>query len=305
MTGPLTPAVLGGFETGIKSEDKRSLPEIVLAATEGALHDADLGWDGIDAVVTASVDLFDGLTASSIAVTEVVGAVPRPETRIAADGLAAAIHAFHQIAAGAYDTVLVVAHGKASMAPHWDLTEWAMDPAYLQALGVDFQTVAGLQANLVAGSDQVTAMAPLGDGACAVILSSTAPDHATTITGTGHDLEAHYPGERDLSQWSGLERAAHRAYAMASIHDPVDAFAVAEPTCTFAHEQALFIEATGIGPTTPLGGLEAPTAPCVSGLSRLLAASRAIRGNPGQRALAHGAWGPAGQGQAVAVLEAT
>ncbi len=301
-------AVLGGAETEIVPEDLRSIPEMVLEAVAGALDDAAVQWEDVDAIVTASVDLFDGLTASSIAVTEVVGAVLKPETRIAADGMAAAIHAVHQIAAGAYGTVLVVAHGKASMAPHWDLTEWAMDPVYLQPLGVDFLTVAGLQANLIADSNRVGRCASLGDGACAVVLSSSVPSGAAVITGTGHDLDAHYPGDRDLSTWSGLQRAAGRAYEQAGVRDPATAFAVAEPSCMFPHEEGLFVEATAIGKNTPLspsGGLMEGTAPIVSGLTRLLAAARAIEGNPGRRALAHGAWGPAGQGHAVAIVEAT
>ena len=98
-------------------EDRRSIPEMVLEAAEQALADAELSVTTVDAVVTASVDLFDGLTASNIAVTEVVGAVMKPETRIAADGLAALVHGACPLWAGAYETVLVVAHGKASMAP--------------------------------------------------------------------------------------------------------------------------------------------------------------------------------------------
>jgi acetyl-CoA acetyltransferase len=344
-------SVLGGAETGIALEDPRSIAEMVLTAVEGALDDAALRWGDVDAIMTASVDLFDGMTASSIAVTEVVGAVMKPETRIAADGLVAAIHAAHQIAAGAYRTVLVVAHGKASMAPHWDLTSWAMDPIFLQPLGVDFLTVAGLQAGLIAGSDPTVVRrwaeqvarrrgaagggiagpvsvddvlaspmvaapiraemcAPLGDGACAVLLG--VPEAGKTkrpvvITGTGHDLSLHYPGDRDLTEWPGLRRACERAYAHAGISQPQTAFHVTEPSCLFPHEEALFVEAAALGEETALspdGGLFAGTAPVVAGLSRLLRAARAIEGRPGRRALAHGTWGPAGQGQAVAVMEA-
>jgi len=343
-------SILGGAETGIALQDPRSIAEMVLIAVEGALDDAALSWDDIDAVVTASVDLFDGLTASSIAVTEVVGAVMKPETRIAADGLAAAIHAVHQIESGAYNTVLVVAHGKASMAPHWDLTSWAMDPVFLQPLGVDFLTVAGLQANIIAGSDatvvrrwaekvvrrreaagggvagptsvkavlespvaaapiRVEMSAPLGDGACAVLLSATDGEVKAPILiiGTGHDLDPHHPGDRDLTAWTGLRRACRQAYDAAGIDDPKTAFVVAEPSCLFPHEEDLFVEAAGLEEATnlsPEGGLFAGTAPVVSGLSRLLRAVRAIEGNSGLRALAHGTWGPAGQGQAVVVVEA-
>lgn len=343
--------VLGCGETGPVGADSRSIPEMVLVAIEAALHDADMGWDDIDATVTASVDLVDGLTASGVAVTEVVGAVLRPETRIAADGLAAAIHATHQLSAGAYRTVLVVAHGKASMAPYWDLTAWAVDPVMLQPLGVDFLTIAALQARLLAGTDttvmhrwaelvadrrgaagggiagpvtvddvlgsievatpiRAQMCAPLGDGACAVVLGvprSGSLEGAVLISGTGHDLSPHYPGDGNLSEWAGLRRACSRAYAAAGIDDPETAFVVAEPSCLFPHEETLFVEATRIGRSTtvsPDGGLFAGTAPVAAGLSRLVRAVRAVAGRPGRRALAHGTWGPAGQGQAVVVVEA-
>jgi acetyl-CoA C-acetyltransferase len=199
--------VAGVGETGPVPCDPRSIPEMVLAAVEGALADARLTYDDVDAVVTASVDLYDGLTAANVAVTEVVGAVLKPETRIAADGLAALLHALCQIKGGAYRTVLVVAHGKASMSSHDALTAWAMDPIFLQPLGVDFLVCAALEAQLAAERDRdatarwaalaatraraagrhvdvadvlaspvlaspITALmrAPLADGACAVVL---------------------------------------------------------------------------------------------------------------------------------------
>ncbi|MEZ5174982.1 MAG: hypothetical protein R2823_02100 [Acidimicrobiia bacterium] len=338
-------SILGTAETGVSFDDPRSIPEMVLSVVEDALDDADLEWHDIDAVVTASVDLFDGLTASSIAVTEVVGAVMKPETRIAADGLAAAIHAAHQIAAGAYDRILVVAHGKASMAPYWDLTAWAMDPIFLQPLQVDFLTMAGLQASSLAHSDETAVSrwativeqrrsaaprgiagpvsaaevmaspvvasplraemgAPVGDGACAVILGS-APGGTVMVTATGHDLEPHHPGARDLRRWTGLQRACRRAYMAAGIVSP--GFAAVEPSCLFPHEEELFVAATGIGAETNHsvdGGLFSGTAPAISGLSRLIRVAHTLNGHRGERGLAHGTWGPAGQGQAVAIVEA-
>jgi len=347
---PAGVALLGGGDSGLVVEDDRSLPEMVLAAVEAALEDAGVGWEAIDATVTASADLLDGLTASNIAVTEVVGAVMRPETRIAADGLAAAVHAAHQIAARAYGTVLVVAHGKASMAPYWQLTAWSMDPVLLQPIGVDHLVASGLQAARIAADDPAApgrwaetvaarraaagggltgpvtveevlaspvlaspvreAMcAPLGDLAAAVVLTASerarSRRDAVVLTGTGHDLSRHHPP--DAHRWTGLERACRRAYATAGIEQPAEGFVVAEPSCLFAHEEELFRAATGLGDATalsPTGGLFAGTAPVVSGLTRLTAAAGAIAGRRGARALAHGAWGPAGQGQAVAVLEA-
>ena len=347
--------IVGVGETGPVAEDPRSIPEMVLAAVDMALADAGMGHGDIDAIVTASIDLFDGLTASNIAVTEVVGAVMKPETRIAADGLAAAIHAGCELRSGAYETVLVAAHGKASMGDYRALTRWAMDPIHLQQLDVDFLVCAGLQASAMAAADgnaqrrwaelaarrrssaapggfaaalspeavlasRVVAAplhegmcAPLGDGAATVVLSvrppAPAPERRSVrLVGMGHDLEAHAMGDRELTRWKGLGRALRRARADAGFGSAKAKIDLAEPCCLYPHEEELFRDACKIGGETvisPGGGLFAGTAPVVAGLSRLIATVRGLRGNARyRRALAHGAWGPAGQGQAVALLEA-
>jgi len=344
-------AVAGVGQSGPVAADPRSIPEMVLAAVEEALTDAAIGFAEVEAVVTASVDLFDGLTASNVAITEVAGAVMRPETRISGDGLCAAIHGACELRAGTCETVLVVAHGKASMAPHWSLTEWAMDPVFLQPLGIDFLVCAGLQAcalaqhddgapkrwaelvaqrRAAAGANAIavpcsaaealaspllaaplrSAMAaPLGDGACALVLRAAPAGQAESVelTGVGWDLEPHAPGDRDLTRWQGLERAHARAVAGAGL-DPADpGIELAEPSCLFAHEEELFRAAAQLGeevPLSPGGGLFAGAAPVAAGLSRLVACVRSIRAGAARRALAHGSWGPAGQAHAVAILEA-
>ncbi|MEZ5075624.1 MAG: hypothetical protein R2691_12480, partial [Solirubrobacterales bacterium] len=58
-------AIVGVGETGPVADDPRSIPEMALGAVEEALADAGLGFSDLEAVVTASVDLLDGLTASN------------------------------------------------------------------------------------------------------------------------------------------------------------------------------------------------------------------------------------------------
>lgn len=345
----MTVAVAGVGESGPALDDPRSIPELVLEAVEEALDDARLGFDDVDAAVTASVDLLDGLTASNIAVTEVVGAVLAPETRIAADGLVAAIHGVCLVRAGAYETVLVVAHGKASLGPYWELTSWALDPIFLQPLGLDFLACAGLQARVLAEGDAAAeerwariaaarrcaaaahgvapactpedvlaspavaspvrreSCAPLADGATAVVLRPARPSEpGVHLGGVGFDLAPHALGDRDLTGWSGLARAWKRALRAHGAPPPrID---LAEPSCVFAHEEELFRHALELDPATevsPGGGLFAGFVPVAAGLSRLVAVVRALRAPGGARAgVAHGTWGPAGQGQAVAILEA-
>lgn len=335
--------VAGLGQTGPVLEDPRSIPEMVLDVVEQATADANLGLEDIDAAVTASVDLFDGLTASNVAVTEVVGAVMKPETRIAADGLCAAIHGACQVMSGAYGTVLVVAHGKASMSHFQSLTQWALDPVFIQPLGADFLALAGLQAAALAqedpeaearwaklaeerrqaagerclsnyataaevlASDVVAApvregmCAPLGDGACAVVLKSAgAGGDGVRIGGMGWDLSHHLPLKPQ--RWPGLERAFKRAGGAGPVS--ID---LAEPSCLYAHEEELFRSALGLAEDARLsldGGLLAGTAPVAAGLSRLIAAAGEIRQGRARRALAHASWGPAGQGQAITFLEA-
>lgn len=356
--------VAGIGSAGPTIEDPRSIPEMVLEAVEHAIDDAGVNMRAVDAVVTASVDLFDGLTASSIAVTEVVGAVMKPETRMAGDALCAVTHAACQLWGGVYGTVLVVAHGKPSMADHDALTAWAMDPIHLQPLGVSFRVCAGLVAQRLSEEDPgapnrwaglaaahrsaageacsrqdvrdspmvaspiTRAMcAPLADAAYAVVLRRTdreddargaalrsgeprrrRGDRRVYLSGVGHDLAPHSLGERDPTQWEGLRRACARAYAHAGV-DSAAAFDLLEPSCAYAHEQDQFVAAVEPRPDallSPDGGLFGGTAPITAGLSRLVAATRRMRAQPAlKRALAHGTWGPAGQGQAVAVLEAS
>ncbi len=341
----------GVAETGPVREDTRSIPEMVLAAVQGALADAGLGYDDIDAVVTGSADLYAGLTASNVAVTEVVGAVMKPEARIAADGVCALIHAACQLWGGAYGRVLVVTHGKASMVSQRTIEQWTMDPIYTQPLEVDMRVAAGLQACTLADGDeqaearwaQVAAermaaagdraiakscsaeeilaspvvasplregmCAPEADSACALVL--TVAGHGAsgvTLTGVGHDLAVHSMGDRDLSRWAGLSRACERAYKTADLGESPK-FDVLEPSCRYPHEEELFLAASGLSRETmlsPSGGLFGGAAPIASGLSRVIAAKRWLSENDGTKlALAHGTWGPAGQGQAVVVLEAT
>lgn len=140
-------AIIGVGQTLYEpSKPHQSIPEMVLEAVEAALEDARIPMEEVEGVVTASVDLWDGRTASNVQVTEVVGAVMKPEARVAGDGLLAALHAAMTILSGAYGTVLVVSHCKMSEGEHWGCSNWAMDPIYQQTLGVDFLSAAGLQA---------------------------------------------------------------------------------------------------------------------------------------------------------------
>jgi len=353
--------VLGYGRTSYRPQPGRTIPELVHEAAQAALRNAGVSMQDVDAVVTASVDLWDGLTASNVAVTEVVGAVMKPETRVAGDGLLAVCQAAMTILSGGYRTVLVVAHGKGSMADRWALSKWTFDPLYQQPLDLDDLAAGALQAQvylerygispeLVARVavknrrqpgltiDAVLAspmlsppiheleVSPEADGACAVVLAAasfvgTAGKRPARVRGFGFALESHYLGDRDLANPAGLREAAARAYRMAGIADPLRQIQVAHVSETFAHQELLWYEglafcdhgkgarllmddltsSEGALPVNPRGGLLAGVPPFVGGVDRLVCAVEDVRAGA-ITALAHGTWGPAGQGHCVVVV---
>jgi len=230
--------------------------------------------------------------------------------------------------------------------------------AYLARSGVTENQLAGLvvrarqwarqnpvaQENATMGRDQVLASAmladpireafmyPVSDGAIAMILASEERAHAITdrpvwVTGLGNCHDSFFLGERDLAGNFALERAAARAYAMAGIDDPREAFDVVEIADAYAHQLPQYAEGLGLcapgqggkwlaegGPDRQCvnrsGGMLAGNPLMLGGMARVAEAVVQLRGEAGhrqvsdaKRALAHGATGPAGQLQTVVVLE--
>ncbi|MBE7423783.1 MAG: hypothetical protein HS110_15350 [Zoogloeaceae bacterium] len=310
----------------------RSIPTLVHQAVKECVGDACVTMTDIDAIVTASVDLWDGKTASNIAVTEAVGAVMRAETRIAGDGLLALMHGAMMLLSGHYRRVLVVAHGKCSEADVDAVSNWSFDPVYQQTLHLTDAQALALQSQAVAaraeaywGAKNATAflcavaagnandkLAPQGDGACAVILEPG--DGGITLSGFGYDLDAHYLGDRDLSRSEGLLRATRRACRMASLDNPKREITHHYWSLRTGWQLPLWAEAVGSwafaeGPTGLQSGRHhvqwAGLPPFAAGLQRLITAVKELRENPGTGyALAQGCHGPAGQAQAVCLLRA-
>ncbi|MBI2890558.1 MAG: hypothetical protein HYY13_07205 [Nitrospirae bacterium] len=325
--------------------DERSIPEMVYEAVTAALADAGVTRDEIDSIVTASIDLFDGKVASSVLITEVVGAVMKEEARVADDGAAAFVHASAMLLSGRKETVLVVAHAKNSEADADALTAWSTDPIHMQSLGLNDLTAAALQADawLAQGGDpdamdavaarrlgvapaEVASSpviaeplrekhrAPLVDGACALVLTCDVR-RATCdvgVSGMGLCVEPHYLGDRDLIGCPAAQKAAEQAYRMAGWR-PEDVQLV-EISAQFAHQEILWTRALRFaeddgrrsvdgGAINPSGGWFAGNPYVVAGLERIACAAEAIRTGTARRVLAHGCWGPAGQGHAVVLLE--
>ena len=97
-------AIVGLGQSGYSLKNTvQNACEMVLDAVELALVDASISLDQIDGIVTSSIDLWDGRTASNFYLTEVVGSVLKPKTRVpAGDGSLAVFQALINLLAGSY-----------------------------------------------------------------------------------------------------------------------------------------------------------------------------------------------------------
>ena len=139
--------IIGASQTHFEAtKAHQTISEMVFEIAQMALEDAGISWKDLDYTITSSVDLWDGGTASNATLTEVVGAVMKPEMRVAGDGLTAAFQGMLTILSGAADLVLVISYCKESMSSRWGITNWVFDPIYQQTLGLDYLSAAALQA---------------------------------------------------------------------------------------------------------------------------------------------------------------
>lgn len=177
-------------------------------------------------------------------------------------------------------------------------------------------------------------IAPDSDGAVAIVMASEkkaskVTDRPVWIKGIGACYDAHYLGDRDLSECWALRRAVEQAYRMAEIDHPRDEIDLVELGDEFSYQELLWLEGLGICgageaaeltgrgftsfdgplPVNPSGGLLAGVPTNVSGLNRVAEAALQIRGEAGDHqvgdvriAVAQGHSGFCGQHQCVIVL---
>ena len=175
-------------------------------------------------------------------------------------------------------------------------------------------------------------MYPVSDGAIALILASEErarelTDRPVWVTGLGNCYDSFFLGDRDLGGNFALDSAASRAYGMAGVENPAEAFDVVEIADQYAHQLPQYAEGLGLckageggkwlaegGPdkqnVNRSGGMLAGNPLMLGGLARVAEAVLQLRGEAGEmqvqgaaRAVAQGATGPAAQLQTVVVLE--
>jgi acetyl-CoA C-acetyltransferase len=178
--------------------------------------------------------------------------------------------------------------------------------------------------------------APVTDGACALLLAAEGAAERLCrspawITGVDHRASLQHLGARELSEATSARAAALRAYELAGVADPRDAFQVAEVMECFGFHELMLYEALGfceLGgggrlvdsgatacggrlPVNPSGGALSANPIMATGLVRLGEAALQVMGAAGarqvpdvRRAVAHATFGHCLQGNMVWVLEA-
>jgi len=186
----------------------------------------------------------------------------------------------------------------------------------------------------VASPIRMLEIAPDSDGAVAMILATEEKARAITdrpvwIRGMGTCYDAHYLGDRDLSETMALSRAATQAYRMADIRDPLREIDLVELGDEFAYQELLWLEGLGLCgpgeaprltesgatarggaiPVNPSGGLLGGVPANVMGLNRAAEAVLQLVNRAGTRqvhgastAVAQGHSGFCGQHQCVVVF---
>jgi acetyl-CoA C-acetyltransferase len=152
-------------------------------------------------------------------------------------------------------------------------------------------------------------------------------DNPIWITGYGSCMDSYFPGDKDLTSNFSLKNASSRAYKMAGIKDPKKEINIFELSDQSAYQLPMWAEGVGIadegkgGKWIEEGGMDKFNVNLSGGMINgnpllLGGAARAIecflqlRGEAAGRqvkgvkkALAQASYGPAGQHQAVVIME--
>lgn len=140
-------AVVGWAQTRHeRAKTRQTHQSMIFDVVTRALRSCSITIRDIDVVIDAGSDFLDGRSTSNCATVDAMGAHFKEESKIAGDGLLAAISAYMRVASGLYSSALVVAYGKSSEGALLEQTSAMADPFYLRPLGLDSLSAGALQA---------------------------------------------------------------------------------------------------------------------------------------------------------------
>lgn len=141
-------ALVGVYSTPLRRNvTEESLEEMIFQATSGALADAGISIDEIDAIMLSTTDQVEGRVIESMVASGAVGGPGRDVTTLASAGEHAFVYGFVRIKAGQAKRVLIAVWSKESESvnpAHADLL--GSEPFLLRPLGMTSRVAAGLQA---------------------------------------------------------------------------------------------------------------------------------------------------------------
>lgn len=139
-------AVVGWAQTKHeRSKAGETDQDIIYKVVNDALLSCSMTIRDIDVVLDAGSDFLDGRGISNSMTLDAMGAHSKVESKVAGDGLLAAIYAYMRVASGMYSWALVVACGKSSESSICDQTRTFAEPFYLRPLGLDALAAGALQ----------------------------------------------------------------------------------------------------------------------------------------------------------------
>ncbi len=154
-------AVVGWAQTRHeRARNRETHQSIIHDVVTRALQSCSMTIRDIDVVIDAGSDFLDGRAMSNCLTVDAMGAHFKEESKVAGDGLLAAIYAYIRVASGLFSSALVVAYGKSSEGSVREQTRAMAEPFYLRPLGLDALAAGALQARAYADHYSVDPEAP-------------------------------------------------------------------------------------------------------------------------------------------------
>ena len=141
-------AVVGWAQTRHeRSKAGQTCQKMLYDLVNAALQSCSMTIRDIETVIDAGSDFLDGRGLSNALNLDAMGAHSKVESKVAGDGLEAAIYAFMKVASGMFSSALVVAYGKSSESSIRRQTRAGAEPFYVRPLGIDAVAAGALQEN--------------------------------------------------------------------------------------------------------------------------------------------------------------
>ncbi|HEY2302426.1 MAG TPA: lipid-transfer protein [Acidimicrobiales bacterium] len=150
-------AIVGWSQTKLVSRAVLSEPQLCLQAITAAIASSGVNLRDIGFTCSGSCDYLSGGPFVFVANLEAAGAWPPiAESHVEMDGAWALYEAWVRLHEGDIDTALVFGSGKSSPSNGAELYPQQLDPYYLAPLGLDPNSMAGMQARILLDSGRTT-----------------------------------------------------------------------------------------------------------------------------------------------------